>query len=128
VLPPELSAPEFLIQLADQVRRHGGASFVTEDQAFVVLPLHALNSYQPFTLTGPRQRDVTMPALTERQIQVLKLIAQGKDYVDVAEELDLTYSTVANHLATIRTRFNVRTTKEAVQIARREGIFTDAPQ
>lgn len=46
--------------------------------------------------------------LTERQLQVLKLVAAGASDVEVATRLSLSPRTVQNHLAAIRTRTGLK--------------------
>ncbi len=57
------------------------------------------------------------PVLTERQIQILRHLARGKNMSEIAHEIDVCYKTVASNCAEIRTKLNARTSSEMVRIA-----------
>jgi DNA-binding NarL/FixJ family response regulator len=46
--------------------------------------------------------------LTERELDVLRLLAEGKGNVDIAEALVLSDKTVRNHVSIILDKLNVR--------------------
>jgi DNA-binding NarL/FixJ family response regulator len=60
--------------------------------------------------------------LTAREYQVFTLIFQGKIVGEIAAELNLTSSTVSNHLAKIKEKLGVHSTAEVVQYAFRSGL------
>ncbi len=64
--------------------------------------------------------------LTERERQVLTLVAQGKTDQHIAEELHLHVKTVGNHVSNILTKLSVATRTEAAVWAIHEG-FIDGP-
>jgi two-component system response regulator DesR len=63
-------------------------------------------------LTGP---------LSPREIDVLKLTANGSSVQEIANVLFLSTGTVRNHLTSIGTKLNARTRVDAVRIARDAG-------
>jgi DNA-binding NarL/FixJ family response regulator len=65
-------------------------------------------------------------SLTERERQVLALIAQGKTDQQIAQELHLQVKTVGNHVSNILSKLNVATRTEAAVWAIHEG-FLDGP-
>ncbi len=65
-------------------------------------------------------------SLTDRERQVLTLVAQGKTDQQIAEELHLHVKTVGNHVSSILSKLNVATRTEATVWAIREG-FIDGP-
>jgi DNA-binding NarL/FixJ family response regulator len=65
-------------------------------------------------------------SLTERERQVLALIAQGKTDQQIAQELHLQVKTVGNHVSNILSKLNVATRTEAAVWAIHEG-FVDGP-
>jgi len=65
-------------------------------------------------------------SLTDRERQVLTLVAQGKTDQQIAEELHLHVKTVGNHVSSILSKLNVATRTEAAVWAMREG-FIDGP-
>lgn len=57
------------------------------------------------------------PCLSEREQQVLSALARGRSMAEIAEEIGVSYKTVAAHSATIRSKLNARTSSEMVRIA-----------
>jgi DNA-binding NarL/FixJ family response regulator len=57
------------------------------------------------------------PALSTRQLQVLRLIAEGKSSREIAAALVLSERTVQRHIAELYTRINVHNRAEATAFA-----------
>jgi two-component system response regulator DesR len=70
---------------------------------------------------GPKPRAATANPLTEREIDILRLMAEGKSIVHVAWDLDLTVGTVRNYLSSIVHKTGARTSLEAISAADRAG-------
>lgn len=62
------------------------------------------------------------PRLTERERQVLELIARGYQNARVAHHLGLSEKTVRNHVSTILAKLPAATRAEAVALARDQGL------
>jgi NarL family two-component system response regulator LiaR len=60
--------------------------------------------------------------LTEREMDVLKLIAQGKENAEIAEELVISIRTVKNHVSSILAKLQLGNRIEAAVYAVRQGI------
>jgi DNA-binding NarL/FixJ family response regulator len=71
-----------------------------------------------------RVSDMGQEELTDRQRQVLQLLAEGKTMKETAYILNLTARTVAFHKYRIMQRLHVRTNAELVQYAMREHIIS----
>ena len=65
--------------------------------------------------------------LTTREIEVLRLIAEGLSDQDIADELFIGYRTVTSHVANIRGKLNVTSRTAAGAQALRLGIITLTP-
>jgi len=79
--------------------------------------LHAL-SHSPSLLTPP-----VLPAhLTQREVEVLKLVAQGKSNRQTAHALCLTEKTVTNHLTHIFNKTGCENRAAAAAFALRHGL------
>jgi DNA-binding CsgD family transcriptional regulator len=65
--------------------------------------------------------------LTERQLEVLKLLAAGKSTGQIADELFVSKTTVRNHIAHILARLEVHTRVQAVLLASRAGLVRMPP-
>jgi DNA-binding NarL/FixJ family response regulator len=61
------------------------------------------------------------PGLTEREAQVLSLMAEGRDNREIALELQVSAKTVANHVSHILTKLQARDRVDAVLRARDPG-------
>lgn len=62
--------------------------------------------------------------LTERELEILRLLAVGNRSQEIADELYLSVKTVKNHLTSIYAKLNVETAAQAVGEAYRLGIVT----
>lgn len=66
------------------------------------------------------------PYLSEREIEILKLVAQGKSNKDIAQELSISINTVKVHLANIFKKINVSSRTEATLFAI-EKAYIESP-
>lgn len=64
-----------------------------------------------------------LPRLTDREIEVLRLLAQGASNKEIARALFVTEATVKSHLAHIFTKLDVDSRSRAVHIARETGLI-----
>jgi len=69
-------------------------------------------------LERPEQVDSPFPELTEREAEVLGLMADGRDNRSIAAELGVSAKTVANHVSRVLTKLQARDRVEAVLRAR----------
>jgi DNA-binding CsgD family transcriptional regulator len=61
--------------------------------------------------------------LTERQLEVLQLLAEGKSTSQIADELVLSATTVRNHIAHVLANLGVHTRVQAVIAGARAGLI-----
>jgi LuxR family maltose regulon positive regulatory protein len=61
--------------------------------------------------------------LTDREVEVLALLAQGQTNAEMAKTLFVSVNTVKTHLKNIFAKLDVGTRTEAVQVAERRGII-----
>ncbi len=61
-------------------------------------------------------------SLTEREIQVLQLVAEGLNSREIAERLNISVKTVDTHRANIMEKLGVHNTAELIKLAIRKGI------
>jgi DNA-binding NarL/FixJ family response regulator len=80
------------------------------------------------TVRGTRQDLGATEALTEREREVLQLVAQGKSNLEIAQALVISESTVKNHLRNILGKLHLRNRIEAAVYAVRQGLVEDPPQ
>jgi DNA-binding NarL/FixJ family response regulator len=65
----------------------------------------------------------TPNVLTPRQLEVLGLLDAGVTTVDIARRMQLTTTTVRNHVAGVLGALGAHSRLEAVAIARRQGLL-----
>jgi NarL family two-component system response regulator YdfI len=66
---------------------------------------------------------VTKPVLTERQLQILQLVAHGATYKKVGLQLGTSEGSIKTHLTHVRERLNVDSTLEAAFICYKAGLI-----
>jgi two-component system NarL family response regulator len=89
-------------EVADAVRKvHAGESLISAPLASRLLAEFA-------TQPKPLEDALASPRLTDREVEVLKLVALGYDNAKIAEQLGLSESTVRNHVANILTKLQMR--------------------
>jgi two-component system NarL family response regulator len=74
-------------------------------------------------LAKAAQQKVLAPRLTDRELQVLKLVAQGLSNREVAEQLFISENTVKNHVRNILEKLQLHSRMEAVMYAMREKLL-----
>jgi DNA-binding NarL/FixJ family response regulator len=78
-----------------------------------------------FSSPSPTVPPRTFPELTEREEEVLSLVAQGKSNEQIAKELFLSLKTVRNHASNIFLKLQVADRAQAVIRAREAGMGRD---
>lgn len=112
---PKSATPAVLIEALRLVLAHG-----------VYLPLEVLetmNAAPPAPKASePAAEATAVPGLTQRQVEVLRYVIQGKPNKVIARELDIAESTVKVHLSSVLRAFGVRNRTEAVYAAAKMGL------
>jgi DNA-binding NarL/FixJ family response regulator len=73
----------------------------------------------------PDPKQTAFPELTDREREVLELIAQGRNNQEIAGVLFLSPKTVRNHVSNIFMKLHVADRAQAIVIAREAGLGTD---
>ncbi|MFQ6026508.1 MAG: response regulator [Dehalococcoidia bacterium] len=73
-------------------------------------------------LNGPTALPPTEEPLTEREVEVLRLVAQGLANQDIAERLFVGESTVSKHVSNILDKLHLANRTQAALYALREGL------
>ncbi len=66
------------------------------------------------------------PAISERQLEVLRLLAQGLSHRQIGRLLGRSFETIRSHTLVIRHYFGVHSNVEAVAKARSWGLLEEA--
>ena len=85
--------------------------------------VHAGETCVPVHLAAKLAERVSGETLSAREIEVLKLIAQGKSNKEIASTLFISEGTVKSHVKAIFAKMNVITRTEAVANATRRGLI-----
>ena len=85
-------------------------------------PAIAQRMIQYFGAIGTLQSSEPFPQLSEREREVLELIAQGHNNTEIAARLVLSQKTVRNHVSNIFAKLQVADRAEAIVRARNAGL------
>ena len=102
------SAPEVLVQAVRTVAQ--GKRYLSADMA------------QALALQAVGGGAASLSALSNREFEVMRLLVAGDTIAAIAEKLQLSAKTVANHQSAIRQKLGVETSAQLVQLAQRNGM------
>jgi DNA-binding NarL/FixJ family response regulator len=74
------------------------------------------------TRPGSSQIQTPFPELTERELEILRLISQGLNNAEIAHKLVLSPKTVRNHITNIFSKLQVADRAQAIVRAREAGL------
>lgn len=77
----------------------------------------------PVAVPVPMPASVASELLTRKEIQVMRLAADGLSNDDIAERLFVAETTVRTHLRNINVKLDARNRMEAIALARRAGLI-----
>jgi len=110
-----------LDEVAESVRAvDGGQSLIN--------PSMAAKLITEFATLAKREADeqpeqLPVPKLTDREMEVLKLVAKGASNRDIAKALFISENTVKNHVRNILEKLQIHSRMEAVMVAVREKLI-----
>jgi two-component system, NarL family, response regulator LiaR len=113
----------------------GALGYVLKDSgpAELVRAIHQVHQGQPSLepaialkvlreLSHPPQQPLTLDPLTERELEVLRLLAQGKSNREIAEQLVIAELTVRTHVSNILGKLHLASRTQAALYALKEGL------
>jgi DNA-binding NarL/FixJ family response regulator len=80
-----------------------------------------------FARPAPRPDPAAFPELTDREREILDLVARGRSNSEITARLVLAPKTVRNHVSNIFAKLQVRDRSEAIVRAREAGMGGEAP-
>jgi DNA-binding NarL/FixJ family response regulator len=106
-------------EVASAIRAvHGGQSLISPSMASKLL-----TEFASMIKRGDERQQVPAPRLTDREMEVLRLVAKGLNNRDIAKELFISENTVKNHVRNILEKLQLHSRMEAVVYAVREKIL-----
>jgi len=114
--------------IASQALRLGANGYILKDTSSVDIlkALQMVRQGKPFlshaiasaiAVMETKGRTNPLNGMTLRELQTLELISQGKQYAAIAEELHVSYKTIANTCSQIKTKLGVKSLPELMRIA-----------
>ena len=104
------SGPEELVQAIHQV-------YLGESSLHPTIARKLLQE-----LSRPSERPPTPEPLTEREVEVLRLVARGRSNREIADQLVISEATVRTHVSNILSKLHLASRTQAALYALREGL------
>jgi two-component system NarL family response regulator len=82
-----------------------------------------LTEFASMIKRGDERQQLPTPRLTDREMEVLKLVAKGMNNRDIAKQLFISENTVKNHIRNILEKLQLHSRMEAVVYAVREKLL-----
>jgi len=114
-----------------QARRAGAWGYVLKDEApdRLLAAIESVAGGTPYFPGGiPQEAEEGAPPLTEREREVLQLIAEGKRNAEIAQIMSRSLHTVRNHRARLMRKLGAHSAAELVEAAERLGIVRFSPE
>ncbi len=74
-------------------------------------------------IQSDREQERRVDALSERELQILTLLAQGLTSKEIARQVSISANTVDNHRARLLSKLGVNNTASAISLALRQGLL-----
>ncbi|TWO72536.1 response regulator transcription factor [Caenimonas sedimenti] len=108
----------------DQAISLGADAFLRKsadlDDVIAYLESRGVFPTQAAVPAAPRNEATPMAGLTQRQVQVLGLVLQGKSNREIADASELTEGTVKNHVSTILLHFGAKSRSQLISALRQQ--------
>jgi two-component system nitrate/nitrite response regulator NarL len=91
-----------------------------------VVTVHLLREVPGGAPATPAEEDTLAGTLTRRELEVLRLLAEGCNTRAVAQRLGVSPATVRNHVQNLLGKLGVHSRLQAVAYANRHGLLTRA--
>jgi DNA-binding NarL/FixJ family response regulator len=106
-------------EIATAVRAvRGGQSYISPSMASKLL-----TEFATMVRRTDERQQLPAPKLTDREMEVLKLVAKGLNNRDIAKQLFISENTVKNHIRNILEKLQLHSRMEAVVYAVREKLL-----
>jgi two-component system NarL family response regulator len=92
----------------------------------ILSAIRAVSEDRPYTsssVAAKALQRMAKPSLTQRELDVLQLVAQGRSNKDIARRLAITEGTAKTHVKAILTKLDAISRTEAVAVAHKRGMI-----
>lgn len=91
----------------------------------ILSAIRAVSEDRPYTsssIAAKALQRMVKPSLTQRELDVLQQLAQGRSNKDIARRLQITEGTAKTHVKSILTKLDAISRTEAVAVAHKRGL------
>lgn len=92
----------------------------------ILSAIRAVADDRPYTsssVAAKALQRMAKPSLTQRELSVLQLVAQGRSNKDIARRLEITEGTAKTHVKAILAKLDAISRTEAVAVAHKRGLI-----
>lgn len=92
----------------------------------ILSAIRAVSEDRPYTsssIAAKALQRMAKPSLTQRELDVLQLVALGRSNKDIARRLNITEGTAKTHVKSILTKLDAISRTEAVGVAHKRGMI-----
>lgn len=92
----------------------------------ILSAIRAVSEDRPYTsssIAAKALQRMAKPSLTQRELDVLQLLAQGRSNKDIARRLSITEGTAKTHVKAILAKLDAISRTEAVAVAHKRGLI-----
>ena len=105
----------------------GAKGYILKDapRQEILTAIRAVNEERTYTSSSVAAKALVRmgkPSLTQRELDVLQLLAEGRSNKDIARRLDITEGTAKTHVKGILMKLDAISRTEAVTVAHRRGL------
>ncbi len=117
-------ASGYILKGADTSELIGAVRTVARGEVFLY-PAMAKELLQDYLSRLQESNSSGQPALTSREKEILRLLAEGHSNKEIAERLVVSPSTIHSHRTNLMKKLNLSSRYELIQYARQRGLIRD---
>jgi two-component system NarL family response regulator len=111
-----------------QCLSQGAKGYLLKDapRTEILSAIRAVSEDRPYTsssVAAKALQRMAKPSLTQRELAVLELVAEGRSNKDIARRLSITEGTAKTHVKSILTKLDAISRTEAVAVAHKRGLI-----
>lgn len=111
-----------------QCLSHGARGYLLKDapRQEILAAIRTVSEDRPYTsstVAAKALQRMAKPSLTQRELDVLQQLAEGRSNKDIARRLSITEGTAKTHVKSILTKLDAISRTEAVAVAHKRGLI-----